>query len=210
MSARRKIMPCAVPHEIIEQTVKFHGHRCPGLTIGIRAAELALTRLGPADAHDLVTVAETDMCAVDAIQHLIGCTFGKGNLIHRDYGKTAFTFYDRRTGDGFRAVLRPTIGAELRGELQDLSMRIDQGVATPEECERWQALRERLQKAYLDADLMDMFIVTDPLAPVPRPVRILSSLQCEGCGEMTMESRTRRFDGKTLCMPCFEKVEQKR
>jgi len=24
-----------------------------------------------------------------------------------------------------------------------------------------------------------------------------------------MESRTRRFDGQTLCIPCFEAVEQK-
>ncbi|MFP4455795.1 MAG: TraR/DksA C4-type zinc finger protein [Desulfonatronovibrio sp.] len=24
-----------------------------------------------------------------------------------------------------------------------------------------------------------------------------------------MESRTRRFDGQTYCIPCFDKVEQK-
>jgi formylmethanofuran dehydrogenase subunit E len=55
-----------------------------------------------------------------------------------------------------------------------------------------------------------MFVVTDPALPAPKPARILASLKCEACGEMAMESRTRRFDGKTLCLPCFEKVEQKR
>jgi formylmethanofuran dehydrogenase subunit E len=44
----------------------------------------------------------------------------------------------------------------------------------------------------------------------PRPARVLQSLICEDCGEETMESRTRRFVGKTLCIPCYEKVEQKR
>ena len=39
--------------------------------------------------------------------------------------------------------------------------------------------------------------------------RILASLVCEACGESTMESRTRRFAGKTLCQPCFDRVEQK-
>ena len=27
---------------------------------------------------------------------------------------------------------------------------------------------------------------------------------CDECGEMTMETRTRRFQGRTLCIPCFE------
>jgi formylmethanofuran dehydrogenase subunit E len=54
------------------------------------------------------------------------------------------------------------------------------------------------------------FVVTDPGLPAPKPARILASLKCEACGEMAMESRTRRFDGKTLCLPCFEKVEPKR
>jgi formylmethanofuran dehydrogenase subunit E len=63
------------------------------LASGIRAAEWALTELC-ARSHDeeLVAVVETDMCGVDAIQYLTGCTFGKGNLIHKDYGKNAFTY----------------------------------------------------------------------------------------------------------------------
>jgi formylmethanofuran dehydrogenase subunit E len=44
---------------------------------------------------------------------------------------------------------------------------------------------------------------------MPRSARILASLICEACGESTMESRTRRFAGKTLCQPCFDRVEQK-
>ncbi|MBU1156998.1 MAG: TraR/DksA C4-type zinc finger protein, partial [Proteobacteria bacterium] len=35
--------------------------------------------------------------------------------------------------------------------------------------------------------------------------RILTSLVCEACGESVMESRTRRLEGRTMCIPCFQK-----
>jgi formylmethanofuran dehydrogenase subunit E len=150
------------------------------------------------------------MCGVDAIQFLTGCTFGKGNLIHRDYGKTAFSFYDRSKNVGFRAVLRPDIAGDIGSELRSLMKRVAVGAANEEERARVQSLRKELQERYMKAELGEMFIVTEPPLPIPKPARILASLKCEACGEMTMESRTRRFDGKTLCLPCFEKVEQKR
>ena len=52
----------------------------------------------PAPDEEIVAVVETEMCAVDAIQALTGCTFGKGNLIHRDWGKNAYTFFRRSDG----------------------------------------------------------------------------------------------------------------
>ena len=54
--------------EVIEQTIKFHGHSCPGLALGIRASEWALTEFGRAVDEDIIAVVETDMCAVDAVQ----------------------------------------------------------------------------------------------------------------------------------------------
>jgi formylmethanofuran dehydrogenase subunit E len=98
-----------IDEQRIKETTNFHGHWCPGLAIGIRAAEWALKEMGKAPDEEIVAVVETDMCGVDAIQYLTGCTFGKGNLIHKDYGKKAFTFYRRRDGKAVRLVLRPTI-----------------------------------------------------------------------------------------------------
>ena len=203
-------MSCSLNKELIEKTIAFHGHSCPGLAIGIRAAELALQKLAYVDKEDLVAVVETDMCGVDAIQFLTGCTFGKGNLIHKDYGKMAFSFYDRSKNVGFRAVLRPDISSDIGSELRSLMKKVEAGTAGQEESDRVQELRNTLQERYMKADLDEMFVVTDPGHPAPKPARILASLKCEACGEMAMESRTRRFDGKTLCLPCFEKVEQKR
>lgn len=72
-----------------EKAAAFHGHTCPGLAIGFKAAEGAIAELGlddtqlPAIDEELVCVTENDACCVDAIQCLLGCTYGKANLIPR-------------------------------------------------------------------------------------------------------------------------------
>ena len=91
-----------------EEAVAFHGHRCPGLALGYRAAVLGMTTLGPRRSEDeeIVTVVENDACGVDGVQVVTGCTFGKGNLIFHDYGKHVYTFINRTTGDAVRIVTR--------------------------------------------------------------------------------------------------------
>lgn len=177
-------MACSLEKETIEKTIQFHGHNCPGLTVGIRASELAMQELDIQNVTAPVCVTETDMCGVDAIQFLTGCSFGKGNLIHRDFGKSAFTFFDRDAKKGFRAVFRDNF---TRQEME----------------------REDRIKMILQADLKDLFTLTPVDTPPVRPARILKSIPCDACGEKTMESRIRLFDGKHLCIPCFHHVEQK-
>ncbi len=184
-------MPCTLKETIIKDTIAFHGHNCPGLTIGIRVAELARKRLNIHHSKSPVCVTETDMCGVDAIQFLTGCSYGKGNLIHKDYGKSAFTFYDRDTQNGFRALFNDnTTGAK------------DEALSLEEQ-------KQQRITQLLAADLNDLFQIQEINKPPVRPARIMKSMACSSCGEMTMESRIRLFDGKTLCMPCFKGVEQK-
>jgi formylmethanofuran dehydrogenase subunit E len=89
-----------------------------------------------------------------------------------------------------------------------LRKKVADGMANEGERLRYQDLMKSLQERYMTADLEEMFITMKPIFPTPKPARIFESLPCDTCGEMTMESRTRRFDGKTLCLPCFEKAEQ--
>src|SRR5574337_379297 len=88
----------------LRDTIQFHGHLCPGLALGYRVAKAALRELHADRPHDeeLVAVVENDSCAADAVQFITGCTFGKGNLIFRDYGKHVYTFYNLRTGQCIR------------------------------------------------------------------------------------------------------------
>lgn len=195
--------------ETIARVVEFHGHSCPGLSIGIRASEMARRELGELPDNRLVCITETDMCGVDAVQFLTGCTFGKGNLIHRDHGKMAFTFFDRESGQGFRCILKPEARGNAGKELSELSRKIAEGDAGQTEKQRVQVLRQDMQANIMNADLDALFAVMAPLERMPRQARVLESLTCEKCGEVTMESRTRRFAGQILCRPCFDSVEQK-
>jgi formylmethanofuran dehydrogenase subunit E len=195
--------------DTIDRVISFHGHSCPGLSIGIRASELAHRELGDLPDGQLVCITETDMCGVDAVQFLTGCTFGKGNLIHRDYGKMAFTFFDRKTGEGFRCLLKSSARGDLEEEMSSLQRKIATGKASEAEQARLGELRQQMENRIMALDLDDIFDIMEPKEQMPRSARILESLACEECGEATMESRTRRFAGKTLCQPCFDRVEQK-
>lgn len=92
----------------LRETIQFHGHLCPGLTIGYRAAKEALEILGVARPEDeeMVAVVENRSCGVDAVQVLCGCTLAKGNLIILDYGKPVYTIGSRKTGKAVRIALR--------------------------------------------------------------------------------------------------------
>ena len=114
-----------------QKCAEFHGHVCPGLAIGYRAAKAGMEWLSANRAEDeeVVAIVETDACGADAIQVLTGCTFGKGNFFHRDYGKQAFTLLGRKTGRGIRLALRA--GAlELSGQHRGLFDRIREGTAS--------------------------------------------------------------------------------
>jgi len=202
-------MPCRLSQNTITNVIRFHGHSCPGLKIGMRVTELARRELGNLPDTRLVCITETDMCGVDAVQYLTGCTFGKGNLIHKDYGKTAFTFFDRETGKGFRCLLKPRSQGDTTEEMSQLQGKIASGKASPSEQMRSRELRQQLEERLMTSDLDQLFEIMEPNTVMPRGARILASLVCEACGEATMESRTRRFAGQTLCQPCFNNVEQK-
>jgi formylmethanofuran dehydrogenase subunit E len=198
-----------ITQELIDQTIRFHGHSCPGLAIGMRAAEWALEEMGNAPDEEIVAVVETDMCGVDAVQYLTGCTFGKGNLIHKDYGKNAFTFYRRKDGKAGRLVSRPGIFGDTGATLGKLHRKMQEQGLTAEEEKVMAETRAAISKRIMDAGLTEIFEIKPAVDPLPKKARIMATMVCESCGETVMETRTRRFSGKLLCIPCFEANEKR-
>ena len=184
--------------------MRFHGHMCPGLAMGIRAAEVALREVGSHSSdEEVVALTETDMCGVDAIQYLTGCTFGKGNLIHLDYGKNAYTFVRRSDGKAVRVSALP--GAFDRSpEHNELSAKVREGSAAEEEQARYKELRANRTEAILQAPEEELYAVEEVAAEIPPKARIRNSVTCTGCGEPTMETRVQRLEGQELCPACFE------
>ncbi len=196
----------------IQGTQRFHGHRCPGLATGIRVAEVALREIGPHSTdEEVVAIVETDNCAVDAIQYLTGCTFGKGNLIHRDYGKNVFTFVRRSDGKAIRISARPDFGGKSDPREREIfdRMRADQPVSD-EDRQYYEESRERRIQTLLNAPLEALFDVREVKVAMPEKAVILASTICAGCGEPTMASRVRTVDGQPYCIPCFEALDGQR
>jgi len=80
---------------------------------------------------------------------------------------------------------------------------------TPSEQKRLKEATAERTKRIMEADIDKLFDVKPSQSPIPRKARILESLICHECGEATMESRTRRFFGQTLCTSCFEALEKR-
>ena len=196
-----------VSQETIEQVCNFHGHMCPGIAIGIRAAEYALQEVGPVSPTDeIVAIVETDMCAVDAIQMMLGCTYGRGNFVHLDYGKNAYTFYRRSDGKATRIVTKPGAFGRPSEERLEGFRKMRAGTMTAEERSRFWDIQKEKSEWVLAQPLEAIFNVTEPRDAVPRRARMHNSVQCEKCGEPTMETRVHTFEGKPYCIPCFEEV----
>ncbi len=188
----------------LRDTVQFHGHLCPGLALGYRVAKAALLALGadrPRD-EELVAIVENDSCAVDAIQYITGCTFGKGNLVFHDYGKHVYTFYNRRTGRGVR-ISEDYRGFENDPRYPGIKKRLEAGEDVAREKQMF--MMEKAS-AILKADEKELFTITPVSSPLPEKAVIHNSLRCAMCGEKFMESRSREKNGKAVCIPCFEKT----
>jgi formylmethanofuran dehydrogenase subunit E len=161
--------------------LRFHGHDCPGLAIGYRMALAAMTALGAirADDEEIVAITENDACGVDALQCLTGCTFGKGNLIFRDFGKQVYTLYSRATGKGVRVAYHDD---RIPPDLED-----DRTART---------------RYLLDPANSDFITVTEVVVDEPPKARKRDSVICAVCCEPVMETRTRELNGQSVCIPC--------
>ena len=83
----------------------FHGYPAPGLFIGGKMVDMALSRLPEGRLFDAIS--ETGNCLPDAIQVLTPCTIGNGWLRVFTFGKFALSLYDKQTGRGVRVYLDP-------------------------------------------------------------------------------------------------------
>lgn len=191
--------------EDFKKAAEFHGHVCLGLAIGYRVAKYAIAHNPRSADEELVCIAENSSCSVDAIQWLLGCTFGKGNLIFRDHGKQVFTFYSRNAERRGRA-LRICFNDDILSHMSSLRARTSGKILTEEEQREMKRLREEAIKAILSAKDDDILSVSQVEVPEPEMARIYPSIRCQECGESFMEIRGRTANGKILCIPCFDRL----
>jgi len=187
-----------------EDVVKFHGHSCPGLALGFRVATKAMEELGiqePSMDEEIVAIVENDSCAVDAIQVVTGCTFGKGNLILKDHGKQAYTFIKRTPPKALRIYIEFGATNETNEE-KIIWEKYLQGDRSPLLIQKVTQIREQKIEDILNAPWENILKITYPKIDAPSKARIFKSVKCELCGENISEPKARLSNGKIICIPC--------
>lgn len=166
-----------------KKCAEFHGHICGGLTIGYKAALYAieLLELTFSDDEQVVCISENDACGVDAIQVMLGCSVGKGNLLFHMRGKQAFSFYNRKTGKSVRLVLK--------------------ALSQP-------MTREESFKYYQKSEPDEMFDVKEATLQLPERARLFDSYVCDYCGEKTGANWIKLVGDKKVCLDCYKSYDR--
>lgn len=175
--------------KIWKKCVGFHGHECGGLTIGYKAALYAIELLEiktedglcVSEDEQIVCISENDACGVDAIQVILGCSVGKGNLLFHMCGKQAFSFYRRSTGKSVRLVLKPR----------------------PEGLDKGESFRY-----YQACSPGEMFDVKETRITLPEKARIFKSIVCSRCGETAAENMMHLQGEEILCRDCYSAYDR--
>lgn len=189
----------------LEMAVQFHGHICPGLLMGIRVAEFAQKELGidPDIDEQLVAVVETNSCGVDAIQAILGCTFGKGNLIFKDYGKNVYTIASREKQRALR------IAQKYRANRSEESIRFRELARkehlSDDELVEKEELTGILFEHIMSVPFEDMFSWQEVDFEFPKKAEIRPTIQCAACGEGVMDSRAADSPQGFICPSCVLK-----
>jgi len=157
-----------------EKAGLLHGHYCPGLAIGVRAAWEGRKAVGDEN-NNLCCLAERSACWLDGFC-LIGATVANGKLKLHDTGKVAFSIYNPDSGKSVRLLLKAGPAGMSRDETT-----------------QW----------LLTAPLEDVFSVGETRVPFPPYQPAPGDVLCSVCGEPVMESKIHVKDGKFVCCDCL-------
>jgi formylmethanofuran dehydrogenase subunit E len=192
--------------ELFDVAMKFHGHKCPAMPLGLRAGTAAMNALGVERAKDkeLFVVAETGKghaagCFLDGIMTATGCTYGKSNIEKRYWNKMAFTLVDQQTGRGVRVSLKP--GFFEKALNSPFVQKRKAGIPPQDiEPEITDPLVERIlsldESAFLDIGEVHS-------VEIKKGKGIFTAKPCARCGELTFVNKLRDLeDGTLVCIPC--------
>lgn len=178
---------------LLDESVKIHGHLCPGQVLGVRMALLGLREIGieepkGKDRKSLMVFIEMDRCATDAVQSVTGCSLGHRTMKFMDYGKMAATFVNLKTGKATRVIAKEKAREDARSYCPDIGDKY--------------AAQLEAYKVMPDEELFDTMEVTVQIKPEDMPGRPLRRVICEQCGEAVQDMREISSGGKTVCRAC--------
>lgn len=192
---------------ILQDMMKFHGHKCWASVAGVRAGLAALRMLDVerspgTQLYGIIEIGEehSAMCFGDGIQYTTGCTFGKGNIRKEPYGKLAFTLIDKETYNAVRVSFKPTHIKKI-GQTAFMQKRADgiypNEIPDDEVMEPidivWEAPEEEV------VSIGKVFEYDGDLLP-----DVMGMQPCDRCGELVALAYRRVVGDKIMCIPCSD------
>ena len=194
----------------LKRVVDFHGHLCPELVIGCKACEYAqklLSENGKLKGGILVT-AENSTSALDAIQVLLGVTFGNQRLKVFDFGKHNYIFSLKNGQNGLMLSLKEQRYGD-EDEYQALEEKIIKDQTSLDNMVHFQGLLDSRVKQLLSSPVEDLFVVEPVKRMQPATEMPTIYLSCWGCGQQVLRNRAVEFQGKIYCIPCFQGLDDR-
>jgi formylmethanofuran dehydrogenase subunit E len=182
--------------QLLEESVRTHGHLCAGQIIGVRMAILGCELVGipqPKASQyrkKLLVFVEIDRCATDAIASVTGCQLGKRTLKFKDFGINAATFLNTATNLAYRIISTE--------ESRKLAERFAPANVPPEKYQLEGYLR---MPDYL---LFKVQQVNVPLSPQELPGPPRQHAICHRCGQKIRDGRELLSGNTAICRPCSD------
>ncbi|PKL49323.1 MAG: formylmethanofuran dehydrogenase [Nitrospira bacterium HGW-Nitrospira-1] len=178
---------------LLEESVKIHGHICPGQVLGVKMAMLGLKSIGiedpkGKDRKSIIVFVEMDRCATDAVQSVTGCSLGHRTMKFMDYGKMAATFLNLRTCRAVRVIAKEESRQTAKEHFPDI--------------ENKYTAQLEAYRIMPDSELFDVMEVQVKIPPEDMPGRPLGRIRCDSCGEYVQDMREVYRGGRVLCRPC--------
>ncbi|MCL6559591.1 MAG: formylmethanofuran dehydrogenase [Firmicutes bacterium] len=188
-----------------EKAIEFHGHQCCILAVGYRAASLAMDMLAPLkEGECLEAVVETADCSTDAIQAVLRCTVGNRRLLVREHGKYVFTV--AKPGKAVRLALKPGTLSRFGPDFTVLMEKVANGIATPDEKDRFYSRQQPLMDYILQAPAEELFDCREVFHMPVEPGFVFVSVVCDVCGEEVFARFAAVQEGKRVCPDCASSI----
>jgi len=191
--------------DFMETGMAFHGHKCPAMPLGLRAAVAAMNALGVQRAQDkeLHVLSETGKghaagCFLDGIMVATGCTYGKSNIEKQYYNKMAFTLIDVAGQKAVRVSLKPEFFAKMLESpfVEQRKKGVPPQDIAPE-------IADPLVEKVLSMP-EETFLAIGPVQPytLERKQGVFAAKPCARCGEMTFVDKLVDTDAGPVCPAC--------
>jgi formylmethanofuran dehydrogenase subunit E len=195
--------------DYFELALKFHGHKCPAMPMGLRAGLAAMKALGVERAKDKELVVESETgeghaagCFLDGVMVATGSTYGKSNIKKLYYSKMAFTLIDARTGQAVRTSLKPEFFEKALNS--PFVQKRKEGVL-PQDIppQVTEPLVDRIL-GLPDSEFLNVSTIFQ--REVKKGSTNFTVKRCSNCGEAVFTDKLKETGGgKSLCIPCAEK-----